>query len=133
MVMAKQRLKNIIKTIVTGANMTTEAREKALPGYKGLADAQREQTALTQNAISQNEIVILLLDRLCTLKENQHDNDSSWREKWLEEKRSGNKKTLAQILIGCIAVYLGVIELNKENAIVSGFIDGTTSLLGFFL
>ena len=65
-----------MKTI-WAANMSKEAEEKALPGYKSLAASQREQNLQTQNVISQNEIIILLLDRLCTLKENQHANDST--------------------------------------------------------
>ena len=130
---AKQRLKSIIKTTVTGANMSKESEEKALPGYKSLADTQREQNLQTQNMISQNEIIILLLDRLCTLKENQHANDSTWREKWLHEKKIGGRKTLAQILLGCTAVYLGIIDINKDNAIVIGFTDALSGLLSVFL
>lgn len=50
--------------------MTIESKEKALPGYKSLADAQREQSLQIANMISQNEIMILLLDRLCTVSED---------------------------------------------------------------
>lgn len=102
-----------------------ELKEKAAPKHKELIDSLSNQS-------SQNEIIILLLDRLCTLKENQHDNDSSWREKWLEEKTSGNKKTLIQILLGCAAIYLGVIDINKDNAIVSSVIEGLVNLVSFF-
>lgn len=103
-----------------------ELKAKASPKHKELIGS-------LENHSSQNEIIILLLDRLCTLKENQHDNDSSWREKWLEEKRSGSKKTLIQIILGCTAVYLGIIDINKENAIVSTIVEALASLAGVFL
>jgi hypothetical protein len=69
-VTVKQRLKNTIKITVSGAKMSEESKEKALPGYKSLADTQKEQNSQTQNLISQNEIIILLLDRLCTVSED---------------------------------------------------------------
>ena len=105
--------------------MSKELEEKALPGYKSLADTQREQNLQTQNMISQNEIIILLLDRICTLKENQNQDQSDRHE-------SGSKRTLIQILLGCTAVYLGIIDINKDNAIVIGFTDALLRLLSVF-
>ncbi len=93
----------------------SELKEKGSPRQTELLTELSNQTA-------QNEIIILLLDRLCTLKENQHDNDSSWREKWLDAKRSNTRFTLFQIGIGVTALYLGVIDINTDNPIVSEFI-----------
>ncbi len=90
----------------------SELKEKGSPRQTELLSELNNQTA-------QNEIIILLLDRLCTLKENQHDNDSSWREKWLDAKRSNTRFTLFQIGIGVTALYLGVIDINTDNPIVS--------------
>ena len=101
-----------------------ELEKRAAPKHNELIESLSNQS-------SQNEIIILLLDRLCTLKENQHDNDSAWRERWLAEKSSGNKKTLVQILLGCAALYLGVININKDNAIVNSVIEATVNLWGY--
>jgi hypothetical protein len=132
-VTVKQRLKNTIKITVSGAKMSEESKEKALPGYKSLADTQKEQNLQTQNIISQNEIIILLLDRLCTLKEVQFQNDSAQYEKWQKEKVRGARVSFIQVAVGIVAVWLGIIEFNGDNPIVSGFGQMLARLTGGLL
>ena len=50
--------------------MDNELKEKGSPRQTELLDAIAEQNIQTQNLISQNEIIILLLDRLCTVNED---------------------------------------------------------------
>lgn len=104
----------------------SELKSKAAPKYKELSDVLGNQT-------SQNEIIILLLDRLCTLKENEGDNNYDWRQKWLDAKRSSTRFTLLQIGIGVTALYLGVIDINKDNPIVGKFISLLTNIEAFLL
>ena len=72
------------------------------------------------------ETLIILMDRLCTLKENQNSSDTKHR-------RSSMKTTLIQMALASAALYLGIIDINKDNAIVSSIIDALTSIGALFL
>lgn len=105
----------------------------ANPKYIELLQQSKENGEKLDTLVVNSEHSLLMFDRLCTLKEQQQENDNIWREKWLESKRSSTRFTLTQIAIGCAALYFGVIDINKDSEFVKDIISGVGYLMGLFV
>lgn len=113
--------------------MSLESKEKALPGYKSLADAQKEITKLQVEQNSLQVATITMLDRLCTLKERQYENDSNQYLKWRKSKRNGGLLALVHLAIVLTTLYIGAIEVNTDNALVIKITTLVNDAIGYFL
>lgn len=113
MVAVKQHLINTIKTIVDGANMTTESKEKALPGYKSLAEVQKEQLKQNETIIEQNEAMIKLLETLNDYKEGQKQGDIKYRTHDVHIKRQSTYLNVFGLLMAGVALAISI----KANGI----------------
>ena len=76
---------------------------------------------LTAAKVEQNdkiETCIILLDRICTLKEAQQAGDIKFRNKWAALKSFDTRVSLWVLLLANVAVYLDVIKVNGDSAVI---------------
>jgi GTP-dependent phosphoenolpyruvate carboxykinase len=92
-----------------------ELKSKAAPKHVELITETKEQN-------EKLEACIILLDRLCTLKENQHENDTLFREMWQESKKKESKQTLWILVLANIALYLDIVR-DGDNSVVKRLFD----------
>lgn len=91
-----------------------ELKAKAAPKHLELMNENKEQN-------EKLEACIVLLDRLCTLKENQHDNDTLFRDMWQESKRKEGKQTLWILALANIALYLDIVKGGEDSVVNKAF------------
>lgn len=110
-----------------------ELKRRAQPKYLELLEySERHHIELVkQNTLleAQNELAdtnIILLDRLCTLKEAQQESDDSFRKSWRSAKINDTRVSLWVLVLANMALYLDVIEINNEGT----FITALLSLFG---
>jgi len=64
------------------------------------------------------ETCIILLDRLCTLKEEQQAGDIKFRNKWASAKLNDTRISLILLALANVAIYLDVIKINAYSPFV---------------
>ena len=102
-----------------------ELKRKAQPKYMELVEYSKEQyTELVKNnelLAIQNDLSdtqIILLDRLCTLKENQQQQDDAFRDTWWRRKVLDTRGSMVVLFIMTIGIGLDMIEVNGNSSIV---------------
>ena len=88
--------------------------------------AAPKTTELIKAVTEQNELLdvqIVLLDRLCTLKEAQQEGDDTFRDSWKSAKMLDTRVSLWVLVLANAALYLDVIEINSTSAFVAGIFD----------
>ena len=73
---------------------------------KKAANPFEKLTVATKEVIKQNETQIILLSRLCDLKETQQENDKKFRDAWQAAKIKDTRMTMGVLAIAGIALYL---------------------------
>ena len=61
----------------------------------------------------------ILLDRLCTLKEDQLESDKSFRDSWRMAKVKDLRLSLWFLGLANIALYLDVIKFDLDGAVIT--------------
>ena len=100
-----------------------DLKSKAAPKYELLAKEFSNNTEVLERIkeLSNNQIV--LLDRLCTLKEEQQENDNKFRDDWGSAKRNDTKVGLWVLVLANVALYLDVIKIDSNGAIVNSLLE----------
>jgi hypothetical protein len=93
-----------------------ELKEKAASKYSELLKETKEQN-------EKLEISIVLLDRLCTLKESQQNSDNSFRDSWRKAKVKDTSVSLWVLILANIALYLDVIKVDGNGAFITALMD----------
>mgnify|MGYP003654511332 CR=1 FL=1 len=93
-----------------------DLKKLAAPKFEALMTVNEEQNELLLTCI-------VLLDRLCTLKEAQQEEDNKWRMRWKKQKSFGSYVSFAALFFTIAAFYLNVIRLDADfvNAIKAIF------------
>ena len=94
-------------------------------GAPKLAAAKAEQN-------EKIETCIILLDRICTLKEEQQEGDIKFRNKWARAKLNDTRISLILLALANIAIYLDVVEVNGNSALINGVTDLANVIAGVF-
>ncbi len=68
------------------------------------------------------DIQIVLLDRLCTLKEQQQNSDDSWRVSWWKAKVLDTRVSIVVLFIAVAGVSFDVIQINGDSAIINSLL-----------
>ena len=91
-------------------------KELAAPRNAEILKATLEQNDLL-------DIQIVLLDRLCTLKEAQQESDDNFRATWWKSKVLDTRVSIIVLFIAVAGVSFDVIEVNSNSAII-GWLSG---------
>jgi len=75
-------------------------------------------TAAKEEQNDKIETCIILLDRLCTLKEEQQAGDIKFRNKWANAKLNDTRISLILLALANVAIYLDVINVNGDSAVI---------------
>ena len=89
-------------------------------------------TAAKEEQNDKIETCIILLDRLCTLKEEQQAGDIKFRNKWARAKLNDTRISLVLLVLANIAIYLDVVEVNGNSALINGVVNLTNVFVGVF-
>ena len=95
--------------------MTTESKEKALPGYKSLADVQKETLAVQKDILIEQRIANYNLDKLNDYKENQKQGDKKYRTYDVRVKSQSTYLNVFGLLMAGVALAISI----KANGIES--------------
>ena len=87
-------------------NVTDELKEKARPKHNEMITELK-----TMN--DKQEVNIILLDRLCELKEMQQASDNTFRDDWAKLKHRDSKITHVLLVIAITALMLDFIQLEN--------------------
>ena len=90
----------------------SELKKKANPRYKELAELEKT----INEGGDKIDICVVLLDRLCTLKENQQESDNTFREDWRQIKIRDTRVSWLILIIASAAFYLDVIKVDAGIA-----------------
>lgn len=122
----KQPLTNLVKIDMD------ELEEKAAP-------KATEMTGKLDLILKEMVINNFLLTGIKEVKEEQriHEKETSereieWQKKWRKAKNASGRVTFAQVIIGSAALYLGVIDVNRDNAIVQSLTEAAISFMRMF-
>jgi len=74
------------------------------------------------------EACIILLDRICTLKEEQQVGDIKFRNKWAKAKLNDTRISLILLALANVAIYLDVIKINAYSPFVEALSNGLSEL-----
>lgn len=85
-----------------------DLKAKAAPKYERLAKEASDQNAKL-------DVCIVLLDRLCTLKEDQRDGENKRHQDWLSAKVRDTRVSLWVLSCASLAVYLDVIKIDSNG------------------
>lgn len=110
--------------------MTTESREKALPGYRSLADVQKRQVEQNDTIIWQNKDIIELLgeqlidarigndelNKINVYKEEQKHGDRKYRSHDVRMKRQSTCLSLISLTLAIVALTIS-IKINGVQSI----------------
>lgn len=107
----------------------TDLKDSANPNFgllSDLAKATNEQNELLvlqgeflgkQNDLA--DIQIVLLDRLCTLKEEQQESDNAFRASWWARKLLDHKASMVVLFVMVFGVGLDMVKVNSNSSIVN--------------
>ena len=105
-------------------NEHKEMMESAEPtSKKVLAETQKQNELL--------EIQIRLLDRICTLKEEQQEGEFQFRNDWYESKIKQNKTSKKTLFFSAVAVVIGLVAIGVETNVKYGWCEPFLSYWGF--
>lgn len=88
-----------------------DLKDKARPKHNELVAQLKELNA-------KQETNIILLDRLCDLKEMQQENDNEFRDSWAILKRRDSKITHLLLLIASITFSLDLVQFEDKVIIL---------------
>ena len=101
-------------------------------GAPKLAAAKEEQN-------DKIETLIILVGALCDshdrhieLKEAQQAGDIKFRNKWAKAKLNDTRISLILLALANIAIYLDVVEVNGNSALINGVTDLANVIAGVF-
>jgi len=100
--------------------MSTEGKEKALPGYKSLAEVQKKQIEITEELLIEQRITNDSLINLIDLHTEQNDN-------WKRLKRKEGRLTMWLLVLANIALY---VDISRDDSIA---VSIAQTLKGFIL
>lgn len=98
--------------------MSDEAAEKALPGYKNLAQSQKDLAELLNK---NQEITNGLLRQIRDQKTAQSKGDIKFRTKWAHEKRTDARTRWIILAITVGALYFDIISVSSMRDIIGVF------------
>ena len=93
-----------------------ELKDKASPKFSELTKETKIQNAKL-------EICIILLDRICNLKEEQQHGDKKFRNLWEQGKIRDTRVSLWVLVLANAALYLDVIKIDSNGAFITGLIN----------
>ena len=108
---------------VGGMDELKSLKAKAAPKFERMAkEAKDNNTKLDKN----NELLntqIVLLARLCELKEDQRDGENKFREDWENAKRKDTHIGLWVLVLANVALYLDVIKIDSDGVVINTIVD----------
>lgn len=109
--------------------MNDESKEKALPGYKSLAEVQKE-------LIIEQRFTNELLRILITVERGRSEFDVVTHEKWEDAKKKASRATWMQVAIGVAALGVAMIALSSGavdiEPIMTMMTDAVKAAKGYF-
>ena len=87
--------------------MGIESKEKALPGYKSLADVQRETLLVQKDLLTEQRLGNYALNKLIDLHTEQNDN-------WKRLKRKEGRLTMWLLVLANIALY---VDISRDDSV----------------
>ena len=102
-----------------------ELKLKAQPKYMELIEyserqckelAKQNELLSIQNDLSDTNIV--LLDRLCTLKEAQQESDDNFRDTWWKRKIRETRGDMIVLFVMVAGVGLDMIKVNGNSSVI---------------
>ncbi len=69
------------------------------------------------------EVCVVLLDRICTLKEQQKEGDDAFRGAWRRAKINDTRIAICLLILAHAAIYLDVIRFNSDHYIVDSIVN----------
>jgi hypothetical protein len=137
---------NTILIIASGNNMTIESQEKALPGYKSLADVQKELILEQRLANELSRLGNLKADRLIELgkalnvtERKRLDLDIISHDLVISYRKKASRATWMQVFVGVaalgiavIALYSGAVDINSDNPLIIMITNISKELMGEF-
>ena len=103
-----------------------ELKKKANPLYKELGELE----TVIKNGNGKLETCIVLLDRLCTLKESQQLSDDSFRNSWMNANARKFRVSVIAIMLTGSVLYLDVLKLDESSVIVASVINLLNTIKG---
>jgi len=113
--------------------MMNDMQKAALPPYAELTKAIEAQTKVNKEQAIKQETCIIMLSRMCDLKEAQAENDCVWRGRWLKARMLGLARTVTTMALIVSAVYFEVVKVDKDNAMVAAGAAFVRAVLGALL
>ena len=87
--------------------MTTESKEKALPGYKSLASVQKQSITIQGELLIEQRITNDFLEDLIKLHTEHNDN-------WKRLKRKEGRLTMWLLVLANIALY---VDISRDDSV----------------
>lgn len=98
--------------------MTTESKEKALPGYKSLAERQKEQTNVLWKILEEHRIGNYHLDKINNYKEEQKQGDIKYRNHDVRIKSQSTYLNVFGLLMAGVALAIS-IKVNGIESVIA--------------
>lgn len=116
--------------------MTIESKEKALPGYKSLAEVQKKQISILEGVLEESRISNYNLGKLNKTESKRLDLDILSHELVIVYRKRASRATWMQVFVGVAALTLAVITfwsgaavINRDNPAVIMITDAVKTLL----
>ena len=93
-----------------------DLKAKAAPKFERLAKEASDQNAKL-------DVCIVLLDRLCTLKEAQQDGEDNRHEDWQNSKIRDMRAALWVLGVAVVGVSLDFIKVDSEGRFITWLIN----------
>lgn len=106
--------------------MTIESKEKALPGYKSLAEVQKATLAIQEELLIEQRITNYLLWGINEKKDRQYENDSSQYAKWEWQKKKDGRISLLVLMLAIAALS---IDIARDDSIAVGIAQSLKGLI----
>ena len=110
--------------------MIDEMKRRATPRINKLLNEAYENDKKLDISNALADIQIMLLARLCELKEDQKKGEDTRHEDWIDEKQTAakykskdSKISLWVLVLANIALYLDVIKVDSGGRFITGLIN----------
>jgi len=88
--------------------MTTESKEKSLPGYKSLAEVQRETLAVAKDQLAETKTGNKELVKINKYKEEQKQGDITYRKYDMRMKKQSTYLNVFGLLMAGVALAISI-------------------------
>lgn len=101
----------------------SELEQKAAFKFPEISEGLTKLLAAQEETRKEVLITNNLLCALCDLKEAQQDSDDKFRSDWKNAKTFDTRLSLWVLILANVALYLDVIEINSDGAIITAILN----------